>query len=62
MLKPLKSAIYKKFDRQQDFAKIVGSSEVRVSKAITGRAELSDDEKKMWAKKLDNDPQELFAD
>lgn len=61
MIKPLKSAIYSKFDRQQDFAKVIGASEVKVSKVITGRTELSDEEKKKWAKKLDSDPKVLFA-
>ncbi len=57
--KNLKLAILKVFDSQADFAAACGISEAKVSQVVRGRKQLSEPERKVWAKKLRMKPQEL---
>lgn len=56
----LKTAIFKKFPTQADFAFALNVSESVVSRVIRGRRKLPPEEQKRWAKVLGYNAEELF--
>jgi len=64
MRRELKSVIIRKYGYQQDFADAIGSADSIVSRVITGRWNLTDQEKQQWASRLDyhGNIEELFKD
>ena len=57
----LKFKILERFGNQYDFSKIVDVSEAKLSRVIHERFELPDDQKELWARKLDTKSEELFG-
>lgn len=59
MNKKLKAKIVEKFGTQFDFSKAINEHESNVSRVVRGRRELNEKDKKVWAKILEMDINEL---
>ena len=57
---PLKIRIIEQYHSQINFSKVVNMHYTKVSMIVNGHRELSDDQKKTWAKALDCSVDELF--
>ena len=57
----LKLQIIKKFMTQADFAEALNVNEFIISKVVCGRRELPEKKKKLWAKTLDCNVNEIFG-
>jgi plasmid maintenance system antidote protein VapI len=57
----LKAEVVRKFQTQANFARTLGIRESLVSGVVRGRQNLTDDEKKQWAKALGFSPAKLFG-
>jgi plasmid maintenance system antidote protein VapI len=56
----LLEAITIRYGSQRKFAEVLGRHESHVSRVITGRENLTDDDQKDWAKLLGKERKELF--
>ena len=56
----LKLKIIEKYGSQADFAQALKINETAISRIIRGRKKLPDDQRKIWAKALHCDPDDIF--
>lgn len=57
----LKFKIFGKFNSQADFAQVVNADESLVSRVIRGRRKLDPERQLVWARALDCNPKDIFA-
>ena len=56
----LKIKILEKFGSQADFAQKLNIDETVISRIVRGRKDLPDDKKRLWAKVLHCNPDDIF--